>query len=130
MPKKKAPTAKNYCLFAAIIAIIIIMAISGWLLYFEGNKNTANSYWSGECEIKNPDPDGYLLKICEYLQRHNSTIFSNKNPNDYRIKEFEERLTASGDSILVIRLDCCGTGDLAFVDKNTREVVGFSAGDE
>jgi len=81
-----------------------------------------------ECEIKSPDPDGYLLKICKYLQEHKDTIIPNKNPDEYSIKEFEEG-EYQGKDVLVIRLDCCYMGDLAYVDKETKEVIGFSPGD-
>jgi len=81
-----------------------------------------------ECEIKNPDPDGYLLKICKYLQEHKDTVIPNKNPSEYSIKEFEEG-EYQGKDVLVIRLDCCYMGDLAYVDKETKEVIGFSPGD-
>jgi len=81
-----------------------------------------------ECIIKNPDPDGYLLKICKYLQEHKDTIIPNKNPNEYNIKEVEEGVYQD-KNVLVIRLDCCFMGDLAYVDKETDEVIGFSPGD-
>ncbi|NIO44902.1 MAG: hypothetical protein GTN36_05115 [Candidatus Aenigmarchaeota archaeon] len=81
-----------------------------------------------ECIIKDPDPDGYLLKICEYLQEHKDTIILNKNPSEYNIKEFEEG-EYQGKNVLVIRLDCCYMGDLAYIDKETKEVIGFSPGD-
>lgn len=109
-----------------IIGFIVII-ILGFFLYFEYNKE--NYFQSNECEIKNPDPDGYLLKICKYLQEHKDTIIPNKNPSEYGIKEFEEG-EYQGKDVLVIRLDCCYTGDLAYVDKETNEVIGFSPGDK
>ena len=89
-----------------------------------------------ECLIKKPDPDGYLLKICRYLNEHEDTIIPNREPDDYSIKSIEEGQYSrfEGDEykvtdVLVIRLDCCGTGNLAYVDKETNEVIGFSFGD-
>lgn len=123
MKGKKVSISKNHYLIVGIAIVIIIL---GFFLYFEyTNENYSRS---SECEIKNPDPDGYLLKICEYLQEHKDTIIPNKNPDEYSIKEFGEE-EYQGKDILVIRLDCCYTGDLAYVDKETKEVIGFSPGD-
>ena len=124
MKGKKVSISKNHYLIVGIIIVIIILV---FFLYFEYTKE--NYSRSSECEIKNPDPDGYLLKICKYLQEHKDTIIPNKNPDEYSIKEFEEG-EYQGKDVLVIRLDCCYMGDLAYVDKEAKEVIGFSPGDK
>lgn len=85
------------------------------------------------CYIKNPDPDGYLLKICNYLVANKETIYPNKAPNDYSIKQIKNTTYAVigvPHDVIEVRLDCCGTGDLAYIDKNTKEVIEFSPGDK
>ena len=84
---------------------------------------------SSECVIENPDPNGYLLKICKYLKEHQNSIIPNKNPEEYNIREIEE-VQYQGKDLLKIYLDCCyGAGDIATIDKETGEVIGFSPGD-
>lgn len=112
---------------SVIIAIgvgVIVLVVIGWFIF----SNYGEKVKSSECNIKNPDSNGYLLKICEYLKQHESTIIPNKEPDEYNIKKFEED-QFQGKNVLVVRLDCCGTGDLAYVDKETKEVLGFSPGD-
>ena len=107
--------------------------IIGFIFHYSGNA-TENI----QCKIKNPDPNRYLLKICEYLKQHESTIIPNKEPDNYSIKNIEDgknyMIEENGiridENVLVIRLDCCGTGDLAYIDRQTKEVIGFSTGDK
>ena len=120
---------KNYIIIFFVLAVIIL----GFFLYFEYKEDYLPS---NECVIKEPDPDGYLLKICRYLREHEETIIPNKEPDDYSIISIEEGKYSrfEGDEyivtdVLVIRLDCCYMGDLAYVDKETKEVIGFSPGD-
>jgi len=115
---------KKGVIIALGVGVIVLAVIGGFIIY-NGNENIVSS----ECKIKNPDPDGYLLKICEYLKQHEDTIIPNKNPNEYSIKGFDPEEQYGGKAILVIRLDCCGTGDLAYIDKESKEVIGFSPGD-
>src|SRR3989344_8392832 len=113
-----------------IIVGIVVLSIIGWFIIYNSNENVESS----KCEIKNPDPDGYLLKICEYLKQHEDTIIPNKEPDDYSIKIIEDGkdylIYDNGlyidNNVLVARLDCCGTGDLAYIDKESNEVIGFS----
>ncbi len=112
-----------------IIICIVVMAVVFGLIVYDWGIDVDSS----ECEIENPDPDGYLLKICEYLIEHKDAVTPNKKPDDYKINSIENE-TSSGtefsSEILVIRLDCCYTGDLAYIDKNTKEVIEFSPGDK
>lgn len=128
--KKKVSVPKNYYWVGGIVIIIIILGI---FFYFEYSKE--NYLRSSECEIKEPDPDGYLLKICKYI-KENEIDVSPADPIKYNIESIEEGQYSrfEGDEyivtdVLVIRLDCCYMGDLAYVDKETKEVIGFSPGD-
>ena len=87
---------------------------------------------SATCRIENPDPEGYLLKICKYLNENKKTIYPGKAPDAYIIKSITEgSYTLKGITydVLIIRLDCCGTGDLAYFDKKSKKVLAFSPGD-
>ena len=107
-----------------VVVGIIVLVIAGYFI-IKGSIEI-----DGECEIENPDSDGYLLKICQYLREHEDTVFPNKEPDDYLINSIEDgEYMGMGTNVIVIRLDCCGTGDLANIDKETKEVIGFSPGD-
>ena len=118
----------------AIVLGVIFLSIIGWFIIHNDNEDVVES---SDCSIENPDPNGYLLKICEYLKQHENTIIPNKAPDDYSIKTIEDGgnyLTYDNgvyldNNVLVVRLDCCGTGDLAYIDKESKEVKGFSPGD-
>jgi hypothetical protein len=113
----------------ALIAVILIIA--GSIYLFTQNKPIDHTK-PVVCIIQEPDPNGYLLKICKYLREHNDTISPNKAPDNYSIKRIEEGGeygAEMGNDTRVVKLDCCGTGDLAFIDKETNEVKGFSPGD-
>ena len=117
-----------------IVVFLIIVSIS---IYLFTQKKPIDNTKSEVCVIRYPDPNGYLLKICEYLREHNGTIIPNKAPDNYSIKGIEDvgdYLTYDSgvqidNKVLVVRLNCCGTGDLAYIDKKTNEVIGFSPGD-
>ena len=97
--------------------------------------NNLNS--NEDCDIKTDDPEGYLLKICQYLNEHKDSVIPNKNPDDYKIKKIEEGIYPGeipleyGDTeVIKIYLDCCfGAGDIAYFNKQTKEVIYFSPGD-
>jgi len=115
----------------------LIAAILGYLgyLYFFKSQTTADITHS-ECKIKNPDTDGYLIKICNYLKEH-PNVQTAAEPTKYKIQKIEENdylrptddKRAPGTKTIIVSLDCCGTGDLAYIDKETKEVIGFSVGD-
>jgi hypothetical protein len=93
------------------------------------SENKCQKILKEECNIENPDPDGYLLKICEYLKEHKDTIFIEPaDPTKYNIESIEEG-EYEGRDVYVIRLDCCHMGDIAWIDKETKEVISFSPGD-
>jgi len=128
---------KNYSLFGIIVVAVII---TGYFII--QNQQVAqppitDKIESNECVIKNPDPDGYLLKTCEYLISHNDTVYPNKKPNEYGIEKIEfgkypGEAERKYDDVELIKvyLDCCfGAGDIAYFDRETKEVVYFSPGD-
>ena len=123
----KQEVKKSLIKSAILIAILIILTI------FIINKFDKPEI-DNECVIENPDPDGYLLKICKYLKEHEDTIFIHPaNPTKYQIINIGEGVysgTGFSKDVLVISLDCCYMGDLAYVDKYTKEVIGFSPGDQ
>lgn len=97
-------------------------------VYYVGKDKVAvysNEFTINGCLIKEPDPDGYLLKICKYLRENEDRIIPNKKPNEYSIKEIEEG-QYQGREVFKIWLDY---KDLAYIDKETNEVIGFSPGD-
>jgi len=107
-------------------------SINGYFVY---NALGAKSDMS--CDIENPDPDGYLLKICKYLRENSSTInIAPADPEKYNIRSIKEGEYVSYKNgketsmeAIVVSLDCCYMGDIAYFDKNTKEIIGFHAGD-
>ncbi len=123
---------------SVLIGIIIgvaVLAVVGWFL-MRGEKIKSGGV-SSECDIENPDPDGYLLKICEYLVENKDTIITDTtNPSEYNIISIEEGVYSrfeNGKHIetdaIIVSLDCCYMGDIAYISKETKEVIGFSPGD-
>ena len=137
-----------------IIIIISILILVIGLAYFQNWKSKEErisldrqfeDYYSNpihlnitDCEIEEPDPDGYLLKICHYLKEHQDTILfaPMADPTKFKIKSVEESeyTMRVGDEEIVkeafkVRLDCCYMGDIATIDKVTKEVVAYSPGD-
>jgi hypothetical protein len=94
-------------------------------------KNNMNS--DDECIIENPDPYGYLLKICNYI-KENGIDVSPADPTKYKVQKVENvKYYKNGkdsepiDAVFV-KLDCCYIGDVAYFDKETGEIIKFKAG--
>ena len=78
------------------------------------------------CRPQSDDPDGYLLKLCTFIQiRHIDTWPA--DPTKYRIKRIEER-DENGHRIVWVFLNCCELGDIGMIDKVSGEVLGFRQG--
>ena len=80
------------------------------------------------CEPRQDDPEGYLFKICLYIQEKQIDV-SPADPTGYHIKRIEE-VEENGRPVLWVFLDCCYLGDIAVIDKATGEVIGFQVGDQ
>lgn len=128
---------KNHILIGVIVVAVIII---GYFVIQNQQKilpPKVGNIESAGCVIENPDPDGYLLKICKYLRAHEDTIdISPADPTKYNIKSIEEGEYSRWEGneqvtteAIIIRLDCCYMGDIAYIDKATKEVIGFSPGD-
>ena len=78
------------------------------------------------CEPRQDDPEGYLFKICVYIQEKQIDV-SPADPTGYHIKRIEE-VEENGRPVLWVFLDCCYLGDIAVIDKATGEVISFQAG--
>lgn len=135
---------KNYILIGIIIGIIIAIAIIFQYVIIKiqqeaqlsklNDIETGDNIEIGDCVIQNPDPDGYLFKICQYLKAHHLNV-SPANPTKYKIigiEEGEYSRWENGKKItteaIIIKLNCCYLGDFAFIDKKTKEVIGFRVG--
>jgi hypothetical protein len=79
-----------------------------------------------QCEPRQDDPEGYLFKICLYIQEKQIDV-SPADPTNYHIKRIEEH-TESGREVLWVFLNCCYLGDIAVIDKATGEVIRFQVG--
>jgi hypothetical protein len=78
------------------------------------------------CSPQPDDRDGYLLKLCTYIQaRHIDTRPA--DPTQYHIKRIEDR-EDNGRPVVWIFLNCCGLGDIAVIDKTSGEVIDFRHG--
>ncbi|MFN8454120.1 MAG: hypothetical protein U0401_05505 [Anaerolineae bacterium] len=78
------------------------------------------------CRPREDDPQGYLFKICSYIQEKKIDV-SPANPHEYRIKQIEER-TQGKKEVIWVYLSCCYLGDMAIIDKATGEVIDFQLG--
>ena len=78
------------------------------------------------CHPQADDPDGYLLKLCIYIQTRHIDV-QPADPTQYRIKRVEDR-DENGRRVVWVFLNCCGLGDIGIIDKVSGEVVGFRQG--
>jgi uncharacterized protein YacL len=146
-------------LFSKIVIVLLAVPFLAYFLiyFFLGNLIIEGKSWKpsltnnqsqqqnnnqiiiqDDCIIENPDPDGYLVKICKYLKAHEDTInVAPANPIKYNIKSIEDGeywRIENGKEIaikaIIVKLDCCYMGDIAYIDKETKEVIGFSVGDQ
>lgn len=81
---------------------------------------------SRPCHPREDDPQGYLFKICTYIQEKKINV-SPANPTEYRIKQIEER-TEGNREVVWVFLSCCYLGDIAIIDKASGEVIEFRVG--
>jgi len=121
-----------------IIGILMIIVGCGSIDTIVSDTPATESIEVDGCKIENPDPDGYLLKICEYLKQHKDDIdVAPADPAKYKIKSIVENGEYSkyeGEKEIitkakVVNLDCCYMGDAAYFDKKTKELIGFRVGD-
>jgi hypothetical protein len=77
-----------------------------------------------DCSPRDNDPEGYVVKICEYLNEKQIWVGRNANLEVAEIVEGE----MDGRKVIIIRFSCCGTGDSAAIDKETGEVIGYNMG--
>src|SRR5215510_14309788 len=94
-----------------IIAGVLILALLGLYLLI--------SFPSATCEPRQDDPDGYLFKICTYIQEKQLDV-SPADPTRYHIKRIEKR-EEEGRAVLWVFLDCCYLGDIAVIDPASGE---------
>jgi len=78
------------------------------------------------CQPRTDDPQGYLFKICTYLQTNKIDV-SPADPTAYQIKRIEER-TEGDQAVVWVFLNCCYLGDIAVIDKASGEVIDFRVG--
>jgi hypothetical protein len=78
------------------------------------------------CHPQVDDPDGYLLKLCTYIQTRHINV-QPADPTQYRIKRVEDR-DENGHPVVWVFLNCCGLGDIGIIDKVSGEVVRFRQG--
>ena len=78
------------------------------------------------CRPQADDRDGYLLKLCTYIQVRHIDV-QPADPTQYRIKHVEDR-EDNGRRVVWVFLNCCGLGDIGVIDKVSGEVVQFRQG--
>jgi hypothetical protein len=78
------------------------------------------------CGPRADDPQGYLLRICEYVKANNIDV-SPGDPGGYQIKRVEQR-TEDGRQVVWVFLNCCYLGDIAVIDKQSGQVISFRVG--
>ena len=77
------------------------------------------------CEPRDNDPNGYMIRICEYLNEAQLNLGTPWKTINMLSNQEEER---EGRRVIVVRMDCCGMGDRAIIDKETGEVLDYSLG--
>jgi hypothetical protein len=77
-----------------------------------------------DCSTRPDDPEGYLVAVCEYLNEKQIWVGGGA---PYDIAEISE-IEVEGRTVVNIVFACCGTGDMAGIDKETGEVLGYSLG--
>ncbi len=109
-------------LFLALIVFV------GYLLvrtFFPTLVISARTY---RCEASDNDPEGYLVRICEYV-KENDIRSRAGDPTLRSIAKQEEGKEPPGREVIYIYLDCCGDfGDLAIIDTATGEVIDYIPG--
>lgn len=78
------------------------------------------------CQPQANDPQGYLLKLCTYIQTRHIDV-QPADPTQYRIKRIENR-DDHGRAVVWVFLDCCGMGDIGIIDTTTGGVISFRQG--
>ena len=77
-----------------------------------------------DCSPRPDDPEGYVVKICEYLNENQIWVGRNGGLQVSEITESE----VDGREVIIVLFACCGTGNSAAIDKETGEVLGYSLG--
>ncbi|NIM93659.1 MAG: hypothetical protein GTO18_08100 [Anaerolineales bacterium] len=77
-----------------------------------------------DCSPRPDDPEGYVVKVCEYLNENQMWVGRNAGLVVSEVIEAE----VDGRKVIILRFACCGTGDSASIDKETGEVLGYSLG--
>ena len=78
------------------------------------------------CRPQADDRDGYLLKLCTYIQARHIDV-QPADPTQYRIKRVENR-DDNGRRVVWVFLNCCGLGDIGVIDQTSGEVIEFRQG--
>ncbi len=81
-----------------------------------------------DCSKSNVDPDGYLLKTCEYLVKNQIDVSPTK-ANEYKIKELLSS-TENGVELIEVKLNCCFLGDSVVINPSTGKIIKFNIGDK
>lgn len=77
-----------------------------------------------DCSPRPDDSEGYLVKVCEYLNKHQIWV------GQFHTFEIDQTFLneEDGREVLTILFSCCGTGDMAGIDMETGEVLYYSVG--
>ncbi len=107
-----------------MILILTLLLVSCYPGMFQDMFRSHEGPFKYSCLPRDEDPEGYLVKICEYLSEKQNYVGEFHTFDIVEIWEEEQ----DGQVVIVIRLSCCGTGDYAMIDKETGEVIGYSTG--
>jgi hypothetical protein len=77
-----------------------------------------------ECIRDANDPDNFLYKICEFIKQSNK--FSDL-PRIYKIVN-KSSVFLNKRKVIKVELSCCGTGDVAYFDSNTKKFMSMQFG--
>jgi hypothetical protein len=108
--------------FLSMMAACLLFACTSKL----DNSNIKPVAQATECRIEQPDADGYLKTICEYLVEKKVDV-SPGRVDTYGIRQLVRSKEAERD-VINVYLNCCYLGDLAVIDSKTKQVIRFSVG--
>ena len=77
-----------------------------------------------DCSPRDDDPEGYVVRVCEYLNENQIWVGANGALEVSEIIESE----MDGREVVIVLFACCSAGDSAGIDKETGEVLGYSLG--
>lgn len=119
-------------LYVGIPILSLFVVYYGIVTYLQmPNESQMRKEWNlddysmDDCFWVKKDTNGYLEKICKYIIKNKLSGAS--DPTKYNILHTQEQ-EYKGKEVIAVFLDCCHIGDVAYIDKETKDVIKFHLG--